>query len=304
MMLKPEKINGLIAAPFTAFTAANEIDYAMVPRQVEALLRQGVAGAYVLGTTGEGVSCSLAERLELMAAWSDASRGRLKLIAHIGALALPEVRILARQAVKCGYFATSVVPPTYFRPGSAADLAAYLAESAGYAPELPFYYYHTMLARLDITATALLETVEAGCPIPNLAGVKFNHHDFFDYQNACHVADGKYDIVYGVDEFFAGALALGARGFIGSTYNYSARLYQRIRDDWADNRQDAVLTGMRTVCAGVRLLQAYGGLPCGKALMRLQGLDLGGVRLPLRPLAGERQRELVEKARTIFGTAV
>jgi len=299
-----ETITGLIAAPFTAFDKRNEVDYAVVPRQVDALLEQGVSGAYVLGTTGEGVSCSLEERLNLMEAWSRAAHGRLKLIAHIGALALPEVKILARQAVKWQFDATSVVPPTYFRPGGALELARYLAEVAAYAPELPFYYYHTMMARLDIPATALLETVEAQCPIPNLAGVKFNHHDLFDYQCARRVAGGKYDIVYGVDEFFAGALTLGARGFIGSTYNYAAKLYRQIWDDWESDRHEAVLSGMRIVCDGVRLLHQYGGLPCGKALMRLRNLNLGGVRPPLTALSEARQQELLDRARLVFGESI
>jgi len=239
-----EKLTGLIAAPFTAFNSDKSVNLDIIPQFAEVLIKQNVSGAYILGTTGEGVSCSIAERKAIMSAWSKAAAGKLKLIAHVGALALPEVKELARHAVKENYFATSVVPPTYFRPGTPKVMARYLAEVAAYAPELPFYYYHTMLSRLDMSAAAILEAVEAMGGIPNLAGVKFNHHDLFDYQCARGVAGGKYDIVFGVDEFFAGALELGAEGFIGSTYNYSAHLYHAVWQAWKNNDKEIVRKNM------------------------------------------------------------
>ena len=61
-----EKLTGLIAAPFTAFDAKGNVNFDMIPKQVESLVAQGVSGAYVSGTTGEGVSCSLQERMEIM----------------------------------------------------------------------------------------------------------------------------------------------------------------------------------------------------------------------------------------------
>ena len=298
-----EKLTGLIAAPFTAFNADKSVNLEMIPQQVEILLSQNVSGAYVLGSTGEGVSCSMEERKAIMSAWNKASNGRLKLIAHIGALALPDIKELARHAVQENYYATSVVPPTYFRPASVADMAVYLKEVASYAPELPFYYYHTMLSRLDMTATGILQAVEDIGGIPNFAGVKFNHHNLYDYQNAVALGNGKYDIVFGVDEFFASALALGAKCFIGSTYNYSAELYHDVWDAFKRNDWDKVHKVMKKVCAGVDLLVEHGGIAAGKAMMLTKGIDCGPARLPLKQftaaermsIAGEMQKILAEK---------
>ena len=298
--MKYEKLTGLIAAPFTAFNTDKSVNLEMIPQQVELLLKEGVMGAYVLGSTGEGVSCSMEERKAIMHAWSKASAGRLKLIAHIGALALPDVKELARFAVAENYFATSVVPPTYFRPANPQSMALYLKEVASYAPELPFYYYHTMLSRLDMSATSILEAVEAIDGIANMAGVKFNHHDLFDYQCASQVAGGKYDIVFGVDEFFAGALALGAQGFIGSTYNYSAELYHKVwkafdRGDWK-----SVEHFMDKVCRSVALLVKYGGLAAGKVMMQVQGVDCGDPRPPLAALNPDDKDAILKEISSIL----
>jgi len=285
-----EKLTGLIAAPFTAFDAKGNVNFEMIPKQVESLVAQGVSGAYVSGTTGEGVSCSLRERMEIMDAWHAASAGRLKLIIHTGALSISDIRELGRHARQLGVFATSIVPPTYFKPGNIGQLVSFCREAAAAAPDLPFYYYHTMLTAPNLPMVDFLRAADG--VIPNLAGIKFNWHNLYEFQNCRRMFDGKYDIVFGVDEFFAGALALGAKGFIGSTYNYSAKIYFDIWE--AFNRADweAVEKGMDRVCRGVDLLVANGGLAAGKAMMQCCGIDCGDPRPPLMPLSASKKAEI------------
>lgn len=285
-----EKLTGLIAAPFTAFDAKGNVNFEMIPKQVESLVAQGVTGAYVSGTTGEGVSCSLRERMEIMDAWHAASAGRLKLIIHTGALSISDIRELDRHAQQLGVFATSIVPPTYFKPGSIDQLVSFCREAAAAAPELPFYYYHTMLTAPNLPMVDFLRAADG--VIPNLAGIKFNWHNLYEFQNCRRMFDGKYDIVFGVDEFFAGALALGAKGFIGSTYNYSAKIYFDIWETFNRADWEAVEKGMDKVCRGVDLLVANGGLAAGKAMMQCCGIDCGDPRPPLMPLSESKKAEI------------
>ena len=288
----------MIAAPFTPFKVNGEVNYDMIPLQVESLIRQGVSGAYISGTTGEGVSCSVAERIRIMDAWHTAAHGRLKLIIHTGALSIADIHELGSHAQKLGVFATSIVPPTYFKPGSIAQLVEFCRIAASAAPDLPFYYYHTMLTAPNLPMVDFLKAADG--VIPNLAGIKFNWHNLYEYQNCRRLFNGKYDIVFGVDEFFAGALALGAEGFIGSTYNYGAKLYFRIWEDFKKSDWSAVRVGMDKVCAGVDLLVQNGGLAAGKALMRIQGIDCGDPRPPLMPLSKETIEDICKQASSLY----
>ena len=116
-----------------------------------------------------------------------------------------------------------------------------------------------------------------------------------------YACGGRYDIVFGVDEFFAGALALGAKAFIGSTYNYSACLYRKVwqafdAGDWA-----TVALNMRKICRGVDLLNANGGIPAGKAMMLVKDVDCGKARLPLRQLSAAERRGIADAMRKIIG---
>ena len=166
--MKIEHLSGLIAAPFTAFHANGELNCEMIARQADSLVADGVKGAYICGTTGEGISCSVAERIAIMEAWTAASRGRLKLIAHTGALALGDVEVLGREAQRLGFYATSVVPPCYFKPGSVEALVEFCAAAAAAAPELPFYYYHTMNSGVNLSMVEFLEKADGRIPNQSL----------------------------------------------------------------------------------------------------------------------------------------
>ena len=175
------KLKGLIAAAFTPFTENGEMNYGMIPKMADSLSADGITGVYVCGSTGEGISCSVEERIQLMEAWSKAAKGRLTLIAHTGALSLKDISVLNRKAVELEYDAFSVIPPTFFKPGNVRELTDYCRAAAESAPELPFYYYHTMKSGVEIPMRDFLEYADGR--IPNLAGVKFNHHNLHDFQN-------------------------------------------------------------------------------------------------------------------------
>lgn len=296
--MKVEKLVGLIAAPFTPFDGKGEVNYQEIVKQANALIADGIVGAYICGTTGEGISCSVAERLEIMRIWSTAARGKLKLIAHVGALSVKDMEVLGKAAQKLSYDATSIVPPCYFKPANVAALTELCKKVAAFAPELPFYYYHTMNASVNLSMVEFLAYADG--KIPNLAGIKFNHHNFYEYQNCLNFAAGKYDIVYGVDEFYAGALALGAKGFIGSTYNYSAELYRQIDCAFAAGDWERVKLLMHQVCQGVDFLVKFGGIAAGKAMMRLKNIDCGDPRLPLLSLNEGQKREIASAMKKIM----
>lgn len=292
------KLKGLIAAAFTPFAENGEVNCEVIPRMADSLSADGVTGVYVCGSTGEGISCSVEERIRLMEAWSKTAKGRLTLIAHTGALSLKDIAVLNRKAVELGYDAFSVIPPTFFKPGNVRELTDYCRVAAESAPELPFYYYHTMKAGVEISMRDFLEYADGR--IPNLAGIKFNHHNLYDCQNALHACGGKYDVVFGVDEFFAGALALGAKAFIGSTYNYSACLYHRIWKAFETGNWKIVEENMRKVCLGVDTLVRNGGISAGKAMMLLKGIDCGKARLPLKQLSPEDRRAISDTMQKIL----
>ncbi len=291
-------LEGLIAACHTPFNASGAVDYELIDRQAELLYQNGITGVYISGSTGEGISCTVEERQKVMQRWAKVAKGKMFLIAHIGALALGEVETLAHEAQKCQMDALSVIPANFFKPSSVEMLVKYISQIASYAPTLPFYYYHTVMSGVNLNMKAFLE--QADGKIPNLAGIKFNSPDLYEFQNCQRACGGKFDITWGVDEFLAGAIALGAKSAIGSTYNYAAPLYHKIWQDVNSGNLDSARSGMTKVCQIVDILVQYGGIAAGKAMMRIHNLDLGDVRLPLRPLSESEKVTITTKTAEIL----
>ncbi len=48
------------------------------------------------------------------------------------------------------------------------------------------------------------------------------------YQQCLHTHEQRFDIPWGVDEYLLAALALDAKGAVGSSYNFAAPLYLRL----------------------------------------------------------------------------
>lgn len=292
-----KKLTGLIAAPHTHFHSDGSVNYPVIDQIADHLIASGVSGAYVLGTTGEGIHCSVAERMGIAERWVDASHGRLDLIIHTGALSIADATTLARHANTLDIMATSVIGPCFFKPSSVEDLVEYYRLVAAAAPDKGFYYYHSSMSGLNIDMERFL--IQAAARIPNLSGMKFNANDMYEYQRCLRVEQGRFDIPFGVDEFMPAGLACGATSAVGSTYNYAAPLYLRLMESFRRGDMQDVARCMDSVIAIIRVLVEYGGVAAGKVAMQLHGIDVGDPRRPLRPLSAQQKADALAKLQAI-----
>lgn len=289
------KLTGLIAAPHTPFNQDNKVNFEAIDQIAALLVEQGVKGAYVCGTTGEGIHCSVEERKAIAERWVKASDNKLDLIIHTGALSITDSLELTRHAETLDILATSAIGPCFFKPASVDDLVDYCAQIAAAAPSKGFYYYHSGMSGVNLDLEQFLLKGEQ--KIPNLSGAKFNNMDLYEYQRALRVSGGKFDVPFGVDEFLPAGLAVGAVGAVGSTYNYAAPLYLKIIEAFNNGDQALVTKLMDRVIAIVRVLVEYGGVAAGKAAMQLHGIDAGDPRTPIRALTAAQKADVVAKMR-------
>jgi N-acetylneuraminate lyase len=291
-------LSGLIAATFTPFLPNEELNLAIVPQMADLLVRNGVSGAFICGTTGEGFSMTSDERRRTAEAWRNATPSGLKLIVHVGHLSLLESCTLAKHAQQIGADAIATIAPCFFKPAGPEELVAWCQRVAGAAPTVPFYYYHMpAMTGIDISATDFLACADG--KIPNLAGIKFTHEDLDDYEAARRFAGGRYDILFGRDEILLSGLHLGATGAVGSTYNFAAPLYSRIMRAMHSQDLTSARRDQDNSQAFIDVMARFGGLPAGKAMMKLIGLDCGPVRLPLRNLSAGQEAALGEALKTL-----
>src|SRR5882757_3733362 len=137
-----QRLTGLIPAVLSPFDAHGDLNLAAVEKQVELCLADGVAAAFVGGTTGEFSSLTIPERRALAERWLEASRGtKLRVVVHVGSNALRDAEELAAHAEKHGAAAIATVAPNYVKPKTVAQLAEWCAKLAAAAQATPFYFY-------------------------------------------------------------------------------------------------------------------------------------------------------------------
>lgn len=298
-MDEPFSLRGLIAAVHTPFGPGGELALKTVERQAEHLLRHGISGVFVAGTTGECHSLSVEERTRLAERWIEVARGTpLKVVVHVGSNCIRDSAELAARAEKAGAAAIAAMPPSYFKPDSIQTLVACCAEIAGAAPGIPFYYYDIpSYTGVHLSTAEFLSA--AAERIPNLRGAKFTNPDLVTYQLCLRAGDGRFDVPWGLDEYLLAALALGARGTIGGTYNFTAPIFRRLLDAFSRGDWKAAAEEQLRSARLERLLSRFGFLPAAKAVMAFLGVDVGPTRLPLRALDGTGAAALRRELETL-----
>lgn len=297
--MKIEHLHGLIAAPFTPMHKDGSLNLAVIPAYYGLLKENGVTGAFITGSTGEGVSLTLNEKKAVAEAWADCVKNDpdFKVMPLVGGTCIADCIQLAQHARKIGLYAVAFTSPFYFKPANVGMLAEACMAVACAVPDMPFYYYHIpVLNGVDFPMIDLLHALHG--KLPNFAGVKYTHEDFMDFQSCLNFADGQYDMLWGRDENMLSALAVGAKGAVGSTFNYAAPLYYRLIDAFNNNELEQARSLQQKSIDMIRLLGKYGGISVGKAYMKLLGLDCGEFRLPVRNMSAsdfEKFRDDVDK---------
>lgn len=278
------KITGLIAATFAAYKEDGSINLELIPVIVDKMIKDGLAGVFICGTNGEGPNLTIDERMQIAEAYVKAANKRLLVLVHVGHSSIAECRKLAQHAEQIGADAISSVAAFYFKPSNVKNLVDSMAEIASAAPNTPFYYYN--IPTLTGVAMDMVDFLaQAEDAIPTLAGIKYTASTLHEYQACLNYKEGKFDILFGFDELLLPALALGAKGAIGSTYTFAAPLYLKVMELFNDGKMEEAAAMQLHSVNMVRCLVKYPSIPAQRSIMRMGGLELGTCRLPLVALS-------------------
>jgi N-acetylneuraminate lyase len=294
-----QRLHGLVVATHTPFHADGSLNLGAVEKQAAHFLRQNVNFIFAGGTTGECHSLTLDERRALAQRWVEVARGTaLKIVIHVGSNCLADARALAAQAQSLGATAIAAFSPSYFKPRNLDTLIACCADIASSAPETPFYFYD-IPSMTGVNFPMIDFVARASARIPTLAGLKFTNPDLMTYQFLLRADGGAWDVPFGVDEHFLGGLAVGARGAVGSGYNFAAPIYQRLMRSFAAGDIAAAREEQYRGSRLVQLLISYGYMSAAKAIMEMLGVPVGPARLPHSALTAEQNNSLRRQLETM-----
>ena len=297
--MKIEKTKGLIAAPYTPLKKDGSLNPDAVKKYADLLIRNDVKGAFVCGSSGEGLSLTVEERKALAKQWVIHGKGKLKIIIHIGHTSIKESQELAAHASAIGASAIASIEPIYYLGAWMEDLVDYYRELSSAAPGLPFYsYYIPVLTRyqtdyVDFCKRAIEE-------IPDFVGVKYTNNNLFEFAQLIKRFGDKIDLLFGSDELLINAMASGAEGAVGSTYNFMPSLYNELMENFEKGRIEKARE-LQIISQNIINLmpENNGSIVFGKAIMNLLGIDCGPNRMPLKNLTDKQLSTLEKKLKDL-----
>jgi len=289
------KLEGLISAVFTPFDRNGVVNYGKIKSYSDKVVKDGTYGVFVCGTTGECASMTVDERKKVLESWLDSVAGRIKVIAHVGGTCQKDCIDLAMHAASLGVDAVGAIGPYYFKPSTVKDLIDFYKPIAAAAFPIPFYSYHMpSVTGINVSMKEFLS--EGVKVIPNLAGIKYTHNNFMEMMECINLENGRFDVLNGFDEMLICGLAAGAKGAVGSTYNYALKTYASLFEHFrAGNIEAARKCQSESIDIVNVIIRHGGGVRGGKAVMKLVGVDCGNCRSPFSPYSDNEMRDLAKE---------
>ncbi len=241
----------------------------------------GADGFYVGGATGECYSMEEASRKRLLEKSIEYTRGRSKIIAHIGAASFRESLRLAEHAREAGADMVSAAPPPVYSYNSEEIYEYYsrLAETA----QLPFLVYaNGMFKEADIVP--LMEKLTSH---PLIIGMKYTRNSYYEMNRLSRLQDGNVNVLNGPDETLLCGLMMGADGGIGSTYNVMPGLYQRLYQAFSEGSFRQAGQIQFQINRIIPVLLKHGQIRVMKEMLRTRGMELGRAERPGLPITSE-----------------
>lgn len=292
-------VSNIIAAPFTPMNEMGVIKPSSIPDYAKKLKKDGLAGVFICGTTGEGMSLTVAERKIVAQEWIKFQDTDFKVIVHVGTTSVKQSQELGQHAQKIGAYATSTMGPLFLKPNSVNLLVDFCAEIAAAAPNIPFFYYHIpLISGIELSMVDYIDAAKS--KIPNFSGVKYTHDNFEEMKKLKEKDGGKWEIFNGFDEHLIDAFSVGVNNAVGSTYNYIYPMFKSMINEYGAGNIDEAREHQIKNNEIISALFDFGGPQiAGKAIMKMLGVDCGPCRLPLSNLSEDSISNLSKKLKEI-----
>jgi 4-hydroxy-tetrahydrodipicolinate synthase len=280
-VVRSVKVSGLFVALLTPFNAEGDLDPAALSGLVEHTLRGGVDGVVALGTTGEFADLTPEERLVVLETTVAAVRGRVPVIAGIGALSTTEACRHAAVAEQAGADAVLSLPPLFWKLDD-DELFEHFAAVAR-ATKLPVLLYDIPVFAGTSLSPALVRRVAE--ELPSVVGIKLTVTDFRSVSSiltAVKPVRPEFSVTVGFEDLGLPALLSGADGLISGMANFDAPTLRSLIDAVV---KDDLTAAARAHADVLRLFPVY--FQANPPILALKVLA-GALGVPLAPTVRTR----------------
>ncbi|MDO5445429.1 MAG: dihydrodipicolinate synthase family protein [Eubacteriales bacterium] len=289
-----KKLQGVITAMTTPFTADGQVDTEAICQQVEFQISKGVDCLYPCGTTGEMYLMSEEQRKLVAETVVKAAAGRVTVFIHCGAVNEDEVVRLANHACSVGADGVGIVTPSYFTLSPRMMVEYYRRVCSQLPKGFPVYVYVIpQCASNDITGETMQQIADA-CP-DNVIGVKYSFADMRRFMEYLKVNDNTFSVVFGPDDLFLPALIMGADGTVSGCASCMPEPFVEIYRLYKEGKFDEARKAQLKCFDMVRALRGGADMSIFKNIQTKRGVRGGYMHKPLLDLLPEEVDAMFER---------
>ncbi|WP_440897028.1 dihydrodipicolinate synthase family protein [Amphibacillus sp. Q70] len=287
--MKKNKFKGIIPAFYACYDDEGNVSKERTESLCTHLFNKGVNGLYVGGSSGECIYQSIDERKATLKYVANKLRGKITLIAHVGAPSTRDSIILAKYAAELGYDALSAIPPIYFKL-SEVSIYQYWTDIIE-ATELPFIIYNIPQTTGYNLSISLFKKLISN---PKVIGLKNSSMPTMDIERFKAEAGDDFVIFNGPDEQYISGRLIGADSGIGGTYGVMPELFIKaenyvVKGDFEKARK--IQADINNIIVSLTLFEGH-MYAVIKEILKLNQMNVGGVRAPLQSVSKEELKEI------------
>jgi 1-pyrroline-4-hydroxy-2-carboxylate deaminase len=213
-MVRKVAWEGVFPAVTTQFKPNFDLDIDATARVMDGLIRDGVSGLIVCGTVGENTSLSRSEKIAVMEAAKDVSRGRVPVIAGVAEFTTAFASEVAREAGRVGLDGVMVMPALVYS-SKPHETAAHFRGVAK-AVDLPIMVYNNPpIYKNDVTPEILASLADC----ETIVCIKDSSGDTRRFTDMKNMVGDRFVLFAGLDDVVVESVMLGATGWVSGMSN-------------------------------------------------------------------------------------
>jgi len=283
--------NGIYTPIVTPFDEKEEIDYGKLKHNLDKWSRTGLDGIVVLGSNGEFVYLSEAEKLQVIEFTVKNFTKDKKIIAGASCESTRETISLAKKAAALGVDAVLLLPPNYYKGGMKEEiLYRHFTDVADECPVPVMLYNMPGNTGINLTSGLIARLARH----PNIVGIKDTGGNVVQIAETVRDTPEDFAVFAGNTGYLLPALAVGARGATLALANILPDECCRLVSLAKEGRFDEAKALQLKLLKINALVTATYGVAGLKAALDLLGYQGGLPRRPLRP-AGDEVKAVIRE---------
>ena len=288
--------SGVFAALTTPYGPDGSVSLADLKHNLHLYNATDLLGYVVLGSTGESVLLTGAERDAILSTVKEAAAKEKKLLAGTGAESTAETIERTKRAAEFGYHAALVKPPHYYKPAYQPEaLIAHFRRVADESPIPVMLYSIPQFTGITLSAAEVAALSEH----PNIIGIKDSSGNVQGTADYVAATPPAFNVLVGNAATLFPSFVVGARGGILALASALPEKCVALFDLIRQGHHEKACELQSVVARASKLIVSELGLTGVKYVMDQRGYRGGLPRLPLLPLHGEQKKRLSELLATL-----